>query len=167
MKIKLEELQSVSELDEETLNSLGANIKINGIEIPPPTTAVLSLLEIIESPFALGFDEVSDVKLRHINEVLYVLKYREEAVDDLFDLIRFDKMAQKSPEYFEKYLKSLNYGKFQKKVYKFAESLGVFNQHQVISDIQTYLSLCFNAYAMLPEDKTKAEKKKEILTRNG
>jgi hypothetical protein len=167
--VNLEETQTTIERDEETLQSLGANLVINGVEFPPPTTAVLSLLEIIESPFVIGFGEADDIKLRHINEVLYILKFRDKAVDSLFDMVRYEKMATKSPEFFEIYLKSLNFGVFQKKVFKFAETLGNFNHLEVISQLQSYMMICFNAFDMIPKknDKDTSLKKKDILTQNG
>jgi len=158
------ELQSTEERDEETLHGLGANLIINGVEFPPPATAVLSLLEIVESPFIIGFENVDDIKTKHINEALYILKERENAVDSLFGLVRFEKIANKSPEFFEKYLKSTVYADFEKKVFKFAESLGTFNSLEVIIQIQEYLNICFNALDMLPKtDNTDSSKKKETL----
>jgi len=163
MKKEIEEIQTTLERDEETLQSLGGEMVINDIEFPPPTTAVMSLLEIIESPFVIGFENASDIKIKHINEALYVLKERENAVNPLFGLIRFEKIAEKSPEFFEKYLKSSKYADFEKEVYKFAESLGVFDQLETIIKIQTYMNICFNAFDMLPnESNGEGIKKKEI-----
>jgi hypothetical protein len=168
MKNKLQELQTHKDLDCETLNCLGGNVVINNITIPPPTTAVLSLLEMVESPFVVGFSKVEDIKLRHINEALYILKYREQAVNELFDIIRFEKIAEKNADFFKEYLNSLNYNKFSNNVYKFAESLGIFNTLETILLIQDYINTCYNAFNMLPEKKEQSQaKKKEILTQNG
>ena len=158
---ELQELQSKVDRDLETLTGLGANLVINGVEFPPPTTAVLSLLEIVESPLVKGFDDISDIQLKHINEALYIVKHREKAVDSLFGMVRFEKIANKSPEFFEKYLNSTVYSDFEKRVFVFAESLGLFDELEVLSQLQEYMNICFNAFEMMPKTENKKESSKK------
>ena len=68
-------------------------------------------------------------------------------------------------------LKTLNYNRFSESVFKFGESLGCYNQLQVISDIQDYLNVCFNGYDMMPNTENGKDKnsgkKKDNLIMNG
>ena len=133
--IKIEEIQSVEDIDLETLNGLGAEIEINGIKFSAPPTAVLSLFEIIESPFVKGFAKLEDVKLSHLNEALFLLHDKDKAVTKLFGLKRLEKIASSTPEHFEKYMGHLYYADFELAAYKFTEKLGVFNYLEAISKV--------------------------------
>jgi hypothetical protein len=157
MKNKLQELQSTLERDEETLQSLGGEVVINGVSIPTPTTAVLSLFEIIESPFITGVDSINDIRLIDINEALYILKFREVAAKHLYRDILHEK---------------LNYqynSEFKQQVFEFSESLGLFDIAETSIEIQNYLSVCFNAQKMIPSDNNNKTtvKKKDSMTQNG
>ena len=163
-------------LDTETLLSLGGTIRINNLEVPPPTTAVLSLLEIIDSPFLLLSGKAS---LRQVTETLYVICEREKSVASLMRYARARKaveetanIAVSSPEFYKEYLKAVTAaGKdmqdFDANVSKFGESLGVFDIAKVAAQIKDYIFSSMGGFELIPDKDEETDKKKGSSTVSG
>lgn len=157
MNANIKEIQTKAELDLETLSSLASGLNINGYNIPQPTTAVLSLLELIESPFIKELTQNEHFNIQHVNEVLFILYHKERAATLLFSNI-MDR----------KYNFTYN-NAFQLEVFKFADKLGIYDIAAVTLKIQEMLNVCFNAFEMIPDlnnDNNKL-KKKDYMTANG
>lgn len=183
MSIDFEKIESAAvkdetkaERDTETLLTLGGSLNVNGVNLPPPTTAVLSLLEIIDSPFLMLSGKAT---LRQVIETLYILREREKAVASLLRYSRARRMieetagiALKSPEFYEKYLKSIEAARkdmdeFDVNASRFGESLGIFDIAKVATEIRDYIYSSMGGFELIPDKDEESDKKKEPLTANG
>ena len=153
-----EKAQKVEDIDIETLLALDGAFDVGGIKIPPATAAVLSLLEIIESPFlvTVGREEVS---ILDVYSVLYVLVNREMAVNPIL-------AAKHNKD------KSKGMAEFQACVLAWSDDLQPFDYYEAISKIQAHIFVAMGGFSFLPKHGVKGEgefspKKKETLTQNG
>lgn len=170
--VELEQLRD--NYDDETAISLGANLCINSVEFPPPTTAVVSFLDLIRSPFI-----VAGIKpaLQDIFNALFVLKHKHNAVRHMqgaFAAKRnveiFTEHISKGSEYLDvvmthsdRYEKELS--AFYNMAAEFGEKLGVFNINEISQKIENYISSCFNGWEMIPRAKSEfdGDKKKDLI----
>lgn len=168
---------SAQDQKEETCAALGAEIKIGNALVPPPTTAALMLLDVIESPFIVQTPKEYEVTLKDVYETLFVLCLREKAVQSIFSAVRALRAIEKTAQFakinelfYEKYLTALiavqgGYENFDSEVAQFAESCGIFSLPEAIKNLNFYISLCFGGFEMIP-GKT-ADGKKNDLIPNG
>ncbi|OGV36977.1 MAG: hypothetical protein A2020_16380 [Lentisphaerae bacterium GWF2_45_14] len=143
----------------ETLAALGGGVKIGRITIPPPSMGVLSLLDMIESPFVTG--DASKISINEVLKSLYVMSRGRDAVQPLMESIALGKsiekskeIAEKSPQFFDVYLKyhAINAAKrsaFDAAVDAFADEIGLFDPEAAISLIGDYLTACMAGFDML------------------
>jgi len=146
----------------ETLTSLGGELEIGGLNIPPPTPAVIPLLQLIKSPFVIGFDDDKDIEMKDILEVLYVLSKRERAVQPILQghrkvmlLEQAQSMALENEVFYEIYLKTLqssavDWTEFDRRVSEFADTMKPFNLVEAASDIHLYLNQSWMGFEMIP-----------------
>jgi hypothetical protein len=169
--IKVE--QSEDNFDIETSSILGGELEINGVVFPAPTTAFLMFLDLINSPFIFK----NEPTLADVYDVLFILKYREQAVSDIYGMFsakkyldKYEYLVEKSPEYLEVVLKyreryEQKLQKFHALAASFGEKLGVFEIQEVTNEISEYIASCFGGFNMLP--KGDGDGKKKDLTANG
>ena len=137
----------------------GGGVKIGRITIPPPSMGVLSLLDMIESPFVTG--DASKISINEVLKSLYVMSRGRDAVQPLMESIALGKsiekskeIAEKSPQFFDVYLKyhAINAAKrsaFDAAVDAFADEIGLFDPEAAISLIGDYLTACMAGFDML------------------
>lgn len=161
--------------DTEAASILEGELEINGISFPPPTTAFIMFLDLIRSPFI--YNNI-DTSLNDIYDALFVLKYREQAVSNVYGIFsakkyldKYEPLIEKSPEYLDVVLKYRE--KYEQKLQKFhglaaafGEKIGVFNIQEVADMIKDYIAACFGGFEMIPQNTDKESKKKD-LTVNG
>lgn len=172
----LDSEQTESQLNLETLSGFGEGFDINDVHFPPPSTAVLSLLEISDNPFLEGRE---DMTLEEIIKTLYILKHRENAIKPIKRFVRAERVLEKykenaneTPAHFGELLKASQniqdyYDEFDRKCHAFAQKLGCFNMQAVMTQIRDYLYECMGGFGMLPEKNGPRSKKKDTLTGNG
>ena len=91
----------LDERDMETLSALDSPLIINGVEFSPPTTCFLTILEMIESPFITS-EYSKNILAEDVIKLLYFLKFREKSIKAA-TWLKLERMAEKSPEHYEKY----------------------------------------------------------------
>ena len=155
--------------DLETASILEGELEINGVSFPAPTTAFIMFLDLIRSPFVYK----SEPKLSDIYDALFVLKYREQAVSDVYGMFsvkkyldKYEHLIEKSPEYLtvvlthrEKYEQKLQ--KFHTLAATFGEKIGIFDIQEVANKIEDYITICFGGFNMLPKNSDDTDKKKD------
>jgi len=161
-------IHSDAEYDREVLLSLGGKLEVGGIEFPPPTPAVFPLLQLIKSPFVVGFDdnkEEEDITIQTVLEVFYVLKHREKAVQPIFLghrktmlLERAKNLAEKSDKFFEIYLRvlkdcAIDWSIFDEKVSQFGDTMKPFDVNMVAEEIHNYINQSWMGFEMIPTSK--------------
>ena len=158
----------LDERDMETLSALDSPLIINGVEFSPPTTCFLTILEMIESPFITS-EYSKNILAEDVIKLLYFLKFREKSIKAA-TWLKLERMAEKSPEHYEKYIQNINkvltLSPFGEEILEFGETLGVFSYLDVAVQIQNYISLCMGGFELLPSDDNSV-KKNENSTVNG
>ena len=172
-EVNIEPVQE--DYDTETSSILEGNLEINGVTFPPPTTAFIMFLDLIRSPFLYNN---TDTSLNDIYDALFVLKYREQAVSDVYGMFsakkyldKYEPLIEKSPEYLDVVLKyreryEQKLQKFHSLAAAFGEKIGIFDIQEVAEMIKDYISACFGGFEMIPQ-KTDGKSKKKDLTVNG
>lgn len=164
--------ESEDNYDEETAISMEGELEINGNLFPPPTTAVLVLLDLIKSPFI----STGNPSFQDVYNALFVLKFREKSFKDCYGIFsakkyldKYETLVEKSPEYLEVILKYRE--EYENKLQKFfalsagfGDSLGIIKLDEVTQKLEKYLMNCFGGFNMIPKD---GEHKKKDLTANG
>lgn len=152
--------ESEDNYDMETAISLEGDLEINGILFPPPTTAILVLLDLIQSPF-IGSGNPT---YQDIYNALFILKFRENSFKDCYGMFaakkyldKYEYLVDKSPEYLEIVLKYR--AEYENKLQKFftlaagfGSSLGVIKLDEVSVKLENYLMNCFGGFAMAPNN---------------
>ncbi len=156
--------------DGEALQALGAEEQVGDLTIPPPTTGVLMLLQIIESPFVVASEELAT--LQDVLEALYIIHNREDALNPILGCSRAAKAVGKywekslvSDAHFEKFLAvtaatSGNFAEFDREVIAFAHRLGVIDLESTRQMLDEYIGECFGGYELFPPADEKDDKKK-------
>ena len=145
----------------ETLVALGSGFSVGGVDLPPPVSGVLPLLQVIDSPFVPGA-HAGEPTLRNVLETLYVLKHREKALEPVFGVARAklmleatEKIAGKSPEFYREYVTAVlsasrGYGAFDAAVFAFGEELGVFQWEEAAEAVAEYIACSMGGFEMIP-----------------
>ena len=159
----------IDERDEETITSLGGPLQISGIEFPPPTACYLCYLELIQSPFYTGREEVT---ADDVVKALYLLKYREKGRSGCAVDSKWKEWLKFLRKYYEKYLQNaktvLALSPFGEDMYRFGESLGKFSYVEAAKIISQHVDIALGGFGLIPDDPEAPEhKKKESSTANG
>jgi hypothetical protein len=170
------EHQDLSEIGIQTMISLGARLKIGSVELRPPSMGVVSLLDSLGSPFVTSGEEKQEITVHQILEAVYVMSLGVEAVQHVYEAIRMErelektvKIAEKSPEFYDVFLRYLSGFSRRKaeidiEVERFAEKIGIFEPETAIRQIFEYLSVCMSGFDMIPADQKNGDpdKKKDV-----
>ncbi len=167
---RVTKIQTPAQEKKESLSVLGGAEKIAGLNISPPSTGILMLLDIVDSPLLKG---KSDVPVKAVYEALYILHKGKDVVPALMSRVSqveqkkeaFESTA-KTDAHFSAYLQSIgNADAFDVAVADFAVDLGVINIQQTAVLLIDYLGSCFEGFEMIPP-LDEPDKKKD-LTQNG
>jgi hypothetical protein len=148
--------------DTATLSMIGGKYRIGDVMLDPIDLRVMALLELIDSPL-LGVS--SEQGLSDIAKALYVVARRDEAVgaiagvkDRQRALSKLEHLAEKSPEYFERYLCAIDciggdaYAEFERNAIGFLQDLGEGVGLQDIADVLTrMINDAFDGMTLLPD----------------
>jgi len=145
-------------IDSESISFLGSSFYVNSIEIPPPTTATLTLLEIVSSPYVFG--EMMEASLYDTEEALYIMANKKECLPLLADIKTGGKKTA-----------------FTNNVLDWSECLGNFDLIETSHKVQQALQWALSGFELLPGKASEADmigvegvstgKKKESSTLNG
>jgi len=157
-KIKLTENQIALEL----MTGLGGCININGIDIPPITTATISMLVSINSPFlAESENNIKEFSGKDILDVLYIAYKGREAVQGIYQAKRQIEQIERlqlatlnNSDNFSLMLDKMTsevkaFETFDNSVFEFGETLGVFNIADAGDWIINQISIGLNGYDMI------------------
>lgn len=150
----------------ETAAALGSPCRLCGVDMPQPTAGVLSLLELIESPFIVGGKQAGR---RDFEKAAYIMHAKSKAVAPIFAALRFDQRLQEmkaaaeaDSENLVVWLRYANesakaWAEFDMAAARFADGMGAYRIDEAIKEMSDYLSLCAG-FELIP-DSPGSEKK--------
>lgn len=144
-----------------TASVMGAGTTILGQQIPAPSMGVISLLNIINSPFVCPQDR--ELNVQDIYDAMYILCKKQEALN----IVTSGQQKTKQIEKLEKMVKDkdtfLTYSQlfilcdytqeFKTKAFEFGETLGIFDIGEIGGQILDYLNICMYGYSWLESQK--------------
>lgn len=135
---------TVADLDAESLYALGCRQQVAGKDVPPPTIATLTLLEIAGSPW-IEDAEKGIVGFKQVTEALFIL----------FEPRRAARSLLLGREHFT--LDAIEWG----------VEFGNLDIREAAAVLTVYMKYAVAGWSLIPKDNLPADKKKEPLTPSG
>ena len=165
-----------ADLDGETMTALGGGYRAGTLDLPPITMGLLPLLEVIGSPFLA--EDTTEIGVGDIAKALYVWSCGRDAVAPIMAITRrrqaLDRqkpLAEKSPEFFAKYLEAVDrvecaWAEFETAALRHFDTVQGAGIEDITATILQALNDAFAGFQAVPSQK-EAGKKNDAMTPNG